>query len=184
MVLSNVEIIAEIQAERLVFDPPISLAHSENRIASSSVDLLLHETLMVLPADVIPGLIVDPSAPNIDVMAIVARQAEYITMADNQPYHMPRNRLVIGKTLEYVKLPPHIAARIEGKSSLARLGLSVHVTAPTVLAGFEGRLYLEMSNIGPFNLALRKEMRIAQLIFEHTGLPPLDKYAGQYHRQT
>ena len=187
MALSNLEIMAEIFANRVVFDPPIPTDGPANRISSSSVDLLLHETLMVLPAGPIPGLVVDPSAPDapdIDVMAIVTQQAEFITLTDNQPYHMPRNRLVIGKTLEYVKLPPHIAARIEGKSSLARLGLSVHVTAPTVLAGFEGRLYLEMNNIGPFNLALRKEMPIAQLILEHTGLPPIDPYAGQYHRQT
>ena len=184
MALSNLEIMAEIFAKRLIFDPPIPTDGPANRISSSSVDLLLHETLMVLPTGSIPGLIVDPSAPNVDVMSIVERQAEFITLTDHQPYHMPRNRLVIGKTLEYVKLPPHIAARIEGKSSLARLGLSVHVTDPTVHAGFEGRLYLEMNNIGPFNLALRKEMPIAQLILEHTGLPPIDPYAGQYHRQT
>lgn len=185
MVLSNVEIIAEIQAGRLVFNPPIPTGNAENRIDTSSVDMLLHEELIVLPeSNEVAGVTVDPSAKGINVMSILETYGEIITMTDNQPYHMPRNRLVIGKTLEYVKLPPHIAARIEGKSSLARLGLSVHVTAPTVLAGFEGRLYLEMSNIGPFSLALRKEMRIAQLIFEHTGLPPLDKYAGQYHRQT
>lgn len=184
MALSNLEIMAEILAKRLVFDPPIPTSGTENRISSSSVDLLLHETLMVLPDDSIPGLIVDPSAPDVDVMSIITQQAEFITLTENQPYHMPRNRLIIGKTLEYVKLPPHIAARIEGKSSLARLGLSVHVTDPTVHAGFEGRLYLEMNNIGPFNLALRKDMPIAQLILEHTGLPPIDPYAGQYHRQT
>ncbi len=184
MALSNLEIMAEIFANRVVFDPPIPTDGPANRISSSSVDLLLHETLMVLPTGPIPGLVVDPSDPDTDVMAILTQQAEFITLTDHQPFHMPRNRLIIGKTLEYVKLPPHIAARIEGKSSLARLGLSVHVTDPTVHAGFEGRLYLEMNNIGPFNLALRKEMPIAQLILEHTGLPPIDPYAGQYHRQT
>ena len=182
MVLSNLEIIAEIFAERLVFDPPIPTEGPGNRISSSSVDLLLHETLIVLPES-IAGVSIDPSAKGVNVMSLLELHGQTRTLTD-QPFDMPRNRLVIGKTLEYVKLPPHIAARIEGKSSLARLGLSVHVTAPTVLAGFEGRLYLEMNNIGPFNLALRKEMPIAQLILEHTGLPPIDPYAGQYHRQT
>ena len=176
---------AEIFAERLVFDPPIPTEGPGNRISSSSVDLLLHETLIVLPeSQDVAGVFIDPAARGFNVMSLLELYGETLTLTENQPYHMPRNRLVIGKTLEYVKLPPHIAARIEGKSSLARLGLSVHVTAPTVLAGFEGRLYLEMNNIGPFNLALRKDMRIAQLILEHTGLPPLDPYAGQYHRQT
>ena len=183
MVLSNLEIMAEIFANRVIFDPPIPTDGTANRISSSSVDLLLHETLIVLPES-IAGVSIDPAARGFNVMSLLDLHGETLTLTDNQPYHMPRNRLVIGKTLEYVQLPPHIAARIEGKSSLARLGLSVHVTAPTVLAGFEGRLYLEMNNIGPFNLALRKEMPIAQLILEHTGLPPIDPYAGQYHRQT
>lgn len=183
MPLSNVEIMAEIRAERLVFDPPISTEDSENRIGSSSVDLLLHEELLVLPSGSVAGVTIDPSAENIDVMSILEHHAESVTLTDAPPYPMPRNRLVIGKTLEYVKLPSHISARIEGKSSLARLGLSVHVTAPTVIAGFEGRLYLEMNNIGPFSLALRKGMEIAQLILEHTGLPPSISYEGQYRSQ-
>ena len=93
------------------------------------------------------------------------------------------HRLVIGKTLEYIVLPDHIAARIEGKSTLARFGLSVHVTAPTVIAGFEGNLYLEMNNIGPFPILLKKGMRIAQLILEQVGLPPSERYGGRYQQQ-
>jgi dCTP deaminase len=96
---------------------------------------------------------------------------------------MDPNRLVIGKTLEVVKLPLHLAARIEGKSSLARLGLSVHITAPTVMAGFSGRLYLEMNNVGPFPIQLKAGMKIAQLILEHVGLPALESYSGQFQRQ-
>ena len=80
-------------------------------------------------------------------------------------------------------LPDHIAARIEGKSTLARFGLSVHVTAPTVIAGFEGNLYLEMNNIGPFPILLKKGMRIAQLILEQVGLPPSERYGGRYQQQ-
>ena len=91
--------------------------------------------------------------------------------------------LIIGKTLESVKLPLHLAARIEGKSSLARLGLSVHITAPTVLAGFNGRLYLEMNNVGPFAIQLKAGMNIAQLILEHVGLPALGEYGGQFQKQ-
>ena len=182
MVLSDVEIWAEIAAERLVFNPPIS---ERERVGSSSVDLLLHGDLVVLPSPTNPGDAkdIDPSAPGFNAMDIVRYMGTATTITDGASYAMQPNQLVIGKTLEYIKLPAHIAARIEGKSSLARLGLSVHITAPTVIAGFEGRLYLEMNNIGPFSLALRKGMEIAQLILEHTGLPPSISYAGQYRSQ-
>ena len=181
MVLSNVEIQAEIDAKRLVFDPPIP--DEEDRIGSSSVDLLLHEELIVLPRDDVSGISVNPSVPDIQVMSILRAHGTTINLSDNSDYPMETNRLVIGKTFEDIKLPLHLAARIEGKSSLARLGLSVHVTAPTVHAGFEGRLYLEMNNIGPFNIVLRSGMRIAQLVLEHVGLPASQGYGGQFQSQ-
>lgn len=186
MPLSNIEIRAEINANRLVFDPHIPdspLNDDENRIGSSSVDLLLHEELIVLPETRVPGLTIDPSVPDIEIMDILRRNGEIVNLSQIDNYPMETNRLVIGKTLESIKLPAHLAARIEGKSSLARLGLSVHVTAPTVLAGFEGRLYLEINNIGPFNVTLRSGMRIAQLILEHVGLPASQGYGGQFRGQ-
>ena len=179
MVLSNIEIWAEIEAGRLVFDPPIV---ERGRVDSSSVDLLLHSDLIALPPTD-PGVIINPSADAIDVTRLLGQHGEQFTMEPSAPYQMKPNRLVIGKTLEVVTLPLHLAARIEGKSSLARLGLSVHVTAPTVLAGFNGRLILEMNNIGPFQIQLQPGMRIAQLILEHVGLPAQEGYSGRYQGQ-
>ena len=179
MALSDVEIRAEIAAERLVFDPPID---DKERIGSSSVDLLLHEELLVLPERV-PGVSIDPSDDGIEVMQILGRHGENHMLSTNAAYLMEPGRLVIGKTLEVVRLPLHLAARIEGKSSLARLGLSVHITAPTVMAGFSGQLYLEMNNIGPFPIQLKAGMKIAQLILEHVGLPALEGYRGQFQGQ-
>ena len=98
-------------------------------------------------------------------------------------FQMTPNRLVIARTLETIQLPLHLAARVEGKSSLARLGLSVHVTAPSVHAGFTGPLYLEMNNIGPFPILLRRGMEIAQLIPEHVGLPATHGHEGQFQDQ-
>lgn len=179
MVLSDIEIRAEIDAERLVFEPPIE---DSDRIGSSSVDLLLHEELLILPSRV-PGVAIDPSDDEIEGMDILTRHGETKALASNGSHLMEPNRLIIGKTLEAVKLPLHLAARIEGKSSLARLGLSIHITAPTVLAGFNGRLYLEMNNVGPFPIQLKAGMKIAQLILEHVGLPALTEYGGQFQRQ-
>ncbi len=179
MALSDVEIQAEIDAKRLIFEPPVD---DTERIGSSAVDLLLHEELLVLPERV-AGVSIDPSDEGINVMDILTRHGESRTLSPDTHHIMEPHRLVIGKTLESIKLPLHLAARIEGKSSLARLGLSVHVTAPTVMAGFEGRLYLEMNNVGPFPIRLNAGMKIAQLILEHVGLPALEGYGGQFQQQ-
>ena len=184
MALSNVEIRAEIAAERLVFDPPISDDPDDSRIGSSSVDLLLHERLIVLARDSSPGVIVDPSASGFRVMDFLQKNGRTEIIPEHGSYQMAPNELVIARTLETLRLPLHLAARVEGKSSLARLGLSVHVTAPSVHAGFEGPLYLEMNNIGPFPILLRRGMSIAQLILEHVGLPASRGYEGQFQRQT
>ena len=180
MVLSDVEITAEIAAKRLVFSPSVP----KERIDPSSIDLLLHEELIVLPSAPVQGFVLDP-APGSEpqFMALLAKHGEKTTLAD-APFKLDPHRLVIGKTLEHMKLPLHIAGRIEGKSSLARLGLAVHVTAPTVMAGFEGCLYLEIHSVGPFAINLYKDMKIAQLVLEHTGLPPTRQYQGQFLRQT
>ena len=180
MALSDIEIRAEINAKRLIFEPPIE---DERRIGSSSVDLLLHEELLILPKKRVPGVLIDPSDEEIHVMEILTSHGKACKLSQNEHYTMQPNHLIIGKTLESVKLPLHLAARIEGKSSLARLGLSVHITAPTVLAGFNGRLYLEMNNVGPFALQLKAGMNIAQLILEHVGLPALGEYGGQFQKQ-
>ncbi len=181
MVLSDIEIKAEIEAKRLVFHPAVDI--DSGRIASSSVDLLLHGDLLILPLGPIPGVTVVPSDEGAMVMNQLYNYGEKRELSPNQPYRMELFRRVIGKTLERVTLPSHIAGRIEGKSSLARYGLAVHVTAPTVLAGFEGHLYLEMYNFGPFFIELQLYMKIAQLVLEHVGLPPSRGYQGQFQSQ-
>jgi dCTP deaminase len=76
-----------------------------------------------------------------------------------------------------------LAARIEGKSSLARLGLAVHVTAPTIHAGSKGQIQLEIINHGPLPIRLRPGMPVCQLIFEQTLGVPDRAYGGQFIRQ-
>ncbi len=93
-----------------------------------------------------------------------------------------RGEFILVETLEYIKLPPcgKLAARVEGRSSLARLGISVHMTAPVVHCGFKGRLHLEIINNGPFDLEIRpKKTRLCQLVFEMVQSEPsgpLDSY--------
>lgn len=76
---------------------------------------------------------------------------------------------------QYVKLPDDIAMHVQGKSSLARLGLAVHVTAPHAHAGWSGRLTLEMFNYGPFNLELKPSIPIGQIYFWRVEDPVVRK---------
>ena len=181
MVLSDIEIRAEIEAKRLVFEPPIT--NPDERIDSSAVDLLLHPDLILLPEERVTGVTIVPADDDVEVMNLLSLHGESRSL-DSGPYRLEPYRLVIGKTLERVTLPNHLAARIEGKSSLARFGLSVHVTAPTVIAGFVGNLFLEMRNVGPFAIELSRHMKIAQLVLEHVGLPPSRGYSGQFQQQS
>jgi dCTP deaminase len=79
----------------------------------------------------------------------------------------PREFL-LALTAERVELPRHarLAARVEGRSTLARLGVGIHVTAPTIHAGFRGRITLEITNVGGLRVRLRPGLRICQLVFE------------------
>ncbi|HZU88717.1 MAG TPA: hypothetical protein VE993_05615 [Stellaceae bacterium] len=81
--------------------------------------------------------------------------------------------------------PDHVpsGARVEGKSSLARLGLGVHLTAPTIHAGFKGQIQLEIVNFGPHEIILNVGMPICQLIFELTFGTPAKGYIGHFAAQ-
>ena len=177
MILSDKEILEEIVAGNLVFEPSVT-----GRISSSTVDLLLHPDLITFPATDLNAPPVNPAQPGFRVVRYLNENGNKRSLRDD-PYTFDPGRMIIGKTTEYIKLPPDLAARIEGRSSLARLGLSVHITAPTVLAGFEGTLYLEMYNWGYRPIQLRENMRIAQLIIERVGTTPLQPYHGEFHRQ-
>jgi dCTP deaminase len=109
-------------------------------------------------------------------------------------YDLLPGAFLLGWTVEKLQLPPQsrLAARVEGKSSLARLGLGVHVTAPTIHAGFGYKpgssavgqpLQLEIWNIGPLTIRLTKGMAICQLIFEEVHGTPDKGYAGHFTQQ-
>ena len=178
MVLSSADINCEIDKGQLEFDPPIA----DDQIGSSAIDLLLHEQLYVLPRCQVQGVIAAPSL-GMDIMLFVKSQSECKSIA-NGTYDLQPHHLVLGRTVERLVLPKYLAARVEGKSSIARLGLSVHMTAPTVMAGFRGYLFLEMYNAGPFAIQLSHRMKIAQLILERLETPPDQGYRGQYQDQS
>ena len=100
---------------------------------------------------------------------------------DDQGFELKPKELILAWTAEYVALPTdaRLAARVEGKSSLARLGIAIHQTAPTIHAGFKGQIRLEMANHGRVPVLLKTGMRICQLIFELTLGTPEAGYEGE-----
>ena len=102
-------------------------------------------------------------------------------LSDGSELELVPRRLVLEYTREYIELPPTLAARIEGKSGPARRGLMVHLTAPTVQAGWHGQLQLEMYNVGPATLLLTPGTAICQLILEQVTDP--QRYGGQFQGQ-
>lgn len=97
-----------------------------------------------------------------------------------------RKSFILAQTLEKITLPlsSKIAARVEGRSSAARLGLVVHLTAPTIHAGFSGKITLEIMNHGPCDIRLDpKKDRICQLVFEQIATKPSKANLSQFHGQ-
>ena len=184
MVLSKAEILAEIDNGFLDFGP----AFSVTRVGASSVDLTLgvefREFLSSAYANEVidPSTAINPAYPDILMSGILARHTRQRSI-DDEGYILVPNKLILGQTEEYLKLPPSLAARVEGKSSLARLGVSVHATAPTVQAGYEGVLTLEINCVGPRRLLLTPGLSVAQLILERVNNPNEERYEGQYLRQ-
>jgi dCTP deaminase len=92
---------------------------------------------------------------------------------------------ILASTAETITLSPAMAARVEGKSSLGRLGIAVHITAGFIDPGFEGQITLEIANLAPVSVLLYPGMPIAQIVFEPIT-PPMYDYSktGHYQGQT
>ena len=89
---------------------------------------------------------------------------------------LPPNEFILATTKEKIRLPRNLIARVEGRSSIARLGVAIHVTAGFVDAGFEGQITLEIKNQSPNSIILYEDMRICQIIFEEIDNPPIRVY--------
>ena len=178
MILSRVAINAEIGEDRLKIEPL-----SNSQIGASSIDLTLSETLLLMPKPEHAGDIIEPSKDGFDVMSEMNQRCRRRLAPKSDPFTLLPGQFVLGWTEQWIELPTSLAGRVEGKSSIARLGLSAHISAPTVNAGYQGKLCLEMYNSGPFRIQLHAGMQIAQLVLEMVVLPPKEGYAGQFQGQ-
>ena len=177
MIITNEEIEEFIRSGRLAFEPNLE----QDQIKSTSIDLRLGYNFFSYP-DPVAGLSEDVRpiySQNLDLgsehhttafIAGVRRQYNQ-TVREGEYVESAPGKLLIAETLESIQLPADLAARVEGRSTYARLGITAHQTAPSVKPGWSGRLTLEIGNIGPFTCRLYPGMRLCQLILERISHP-------------
>ncbi len=165
MVLSDRTIKAEIAAGRLVFDP-----YDPGLVQPSSVDMRVDRRFRVFR---------NARYPYIDVRKPMEDLTEPIAMEGDEPFILHPGEFVLGQTLERVRLPDDLVARLEGKSSLGRMGLLIHSTAGFVDAGFEGNLTLELSNVANLPITIYHGMPIGQISFMRMDMPVERPYGSE-----
>lgn len=186
MILTDREIQIAIQNRQIVVEP----APPPEFYSSTSVDLRLSERIRVWNAPGQPmagveqALVLSPGAPGYSYDA-VARQFSTPGMIGPEGHILQPGAFLLGWTIERVEIPntSRVAARVEGKSSLARLGIGVHITAPTIHAGFTGQIQLEIKHQGTVPVKLLPGMKVCQLIFEQTLGVPSKGYGGIFQGQ-
>lgn len=159
MILSDRDIISRIKSGDIVVTCPEN-DYMKN-VHASSLDLRLGRYFKVYNHAQFPVL--DPMRP--ECFDGVTKLIE-LSEDGKTPFILQPGDFVLGVTLEKIKIADDLVARVEGRSSLGRLGIIVHSTAGFVDAGFEGTITLEMTNINRMPVALYPDMRICQLAFE------------------
>ena len=151
MLLSDRDIKAEIESGRVGIDP-----YDPAMVQPSSIDVRLDRFFRVFENHRYPHI--DPSVEQIDLTREVSTEA-------GEPFVLHPGEFVLGSTYEVVSLPTDVAARLEGKSSLGRLGLLTHSTAGFIDPGFSGHVTLELANVATLPIVLWPGMKIGQVCF-------------------
>jgi dCTP deaminase len=157
MILSDRSIREAVDQGRIAIEP-----FDPEMIQPSSIDLRIDRYFRVFENHRYP--FIDPKQDQLDLTKEVETEVEY-------PFILHPGEFVLGSTLESVRLGNDIVARLEGKSSLGRLGLLIHSTAGFVDPGFQGHLTLELSNVANLPIAIYPNMKIGQLSFYELSSP-------------
>lgn len=167
MLLSDRDIRAELDARRILLDP-----YLPDMIQPSSVDVRIDRFFRLF--DNHKYAHIDPSEEQPELTRLVEVEPD-------EPLILHPGEFVLGSTYETVTLPEDIAARLEGKSSLGRLGLLTHSTAGFIDPGFSGHVTLELSNVATLPIKLWPGSRIGQLCFFRLTSPAEHPYgSGEY----
>ncbi|EKA60976.1 dCTP deaminase [Janibacter hoylei] len=164
MLLSDRDIRAEIDAGRVVLDP-----WDPTMVQPSSVDVRLDKFFRLFDNHKYP--VIDPAADQPDLTRLIEVESD-------EGFVLHPGEFVLGSTLETVSLADDLAARVEGKSSLGRLGLLTHATAGFVDPGFSGHVTLELSNVATLPIRLWPGMKIGQLCFFRLSSPAEHPYGS------
>ena len=167
MLLSDRDIRAEVDAGRVVLDP-----YEPAMVQPSSIDVRLDRYFRVFENHRYPHI--DPAAEQPDLTRLVETPG-------SDPFVLHPGEFVLASTYETVTLPDDIAARLEGKSSLGRLGLLTHSTAGFIDPGFSGHVTLELSNVATLPITLWPGMKIGQLCFFRLSSPAENPYGSSVH---
>ena len=170
MVLSNSEILKAIQDGYIIIDPPpeiLSFDHPNSPFNTTALDLRLGDNISIPKED--QPFVYDLRKGGIASFLTDAYETHPVNPVGG--FALEPGKFVLSNTLEKIRLPITsgeicYGARVEGRSSYARIGLLVHFTAPTIHAGFEGTITLELMNFGKNPIMLYPEIYICQLIFE------------------
>ena len=174
MLLSDRDLRAEIESGALGLDP-----FDPSLIQPASIDVRLDRFFRVFNNSRYTHI--DPSVQQDDLTTLVEPDGD-------EPFVLHPGEFVLGSTLEVVTLPDDLAARVEGKSSLGRLGLLTHATAGFVDPGFSGHVTLELANVATLPIKLYPGMKIGQLCFFRLSSPAEHpygsaKYGSRYQGQ-
>jgi dCTP deaminase len=190
MILSDREIKAALHRKAITITPDPS---ADTLVwSSTALDLRLGDQVafwdLTIPGA--PGRF-SPGDADYDLVSLISQFTKTVLIPE-PGYPIEPGQFLLAWTREQIQLPDRsrIAARVEGKSSLARIGLGIHVTAPTIHAGFGYKerdldwrgnpIQLEIWNTGPLPVVLKRGMKICQLIFELVDGTPEQGYSGQF----
>ncbi|UQB43018.1 dCTP deaminase [Thiomicrospira microaerophila] len=183
MKLSDHDISSALAQQRIKIEP----MPTENKIKGISVDLRLDNRFRVFNDHTAP--FIDLSGPKEEMQALLDKvMGNEIVIEDDQAFFLHPGELALASTLESITIPDDLVGWLDGRSSLARLGLMVHVTAHRIDPGWHGQIVLEIFNSGKLPLALRPGMDICAINFETLSSPaqkPYNKRAdAKYRNQT
>jgi len=164
MLLSDRDIQLEINSGRVILDP-----YDKEMIQPSSVDVRLDRYFRVFENHRYPHI--DPAVEQPDLTRLVEPDGD-------EPFILHPGEFVLASSYEAVTLPDDIAARLEGKSSLGRLGLLTHSTAGFIDPGFNGHVTLELSNVATLPIKLWPGMKIGQMCFFRLSSPAEHPYGA------
>ncbi len=170
MVLSDRTIREYLASGRLVIDP-----YDPSLVQPSSVDVRVSSQFRVFHNN---------RQPYIDVRRPLEDLTDVVVMSGDEPFILHPGEFVLGSTLERVAIPDDLVARLEGKSSLGRLGLLIHSTAGYIDPGWDGQITLELSNVARLPVTIYPGMPIGQISFLTLTTPVDQPYRGKYQGQS